>query len=75
MQSLAEQFTMTLSAVSQHLGLLRAVGLVEARRVGRQQLYHLTPGPLRTVADWIGFYEQFWRERLEALGEHLKRNP
>jgi DNA-binding transcriptional ArsR family regulator len=73
--SLAREFGMTLSAVSQHLRVLRQVGLVAVRKSGRERLYRLTPGPLREVADWVGFYERFWREKLDALGQHLKREP
>ncbi len=74
-QGLAGRFDMTLSAVSQHLRMLREVGLVSVRRAGRERHYRLNPGPLKKVADWIAFYERFWQDRLDALGEHLKRNP
>lgn len=39
---LAEQLTVTPSAVSQHLGVLRDCGLVESRRAGRRVVYSLT---------------------------------
>lgn len=73
--SLARPFRMTLSAVSQHLRLLRQAGLVKVRKDGRERYYWLNPRPLRPVADWIGHYEKFWRDKLEALCEHLDRNP
>lgn len=72
---LARRFDMTLSAVSQHLRLLREAGLVAVRPVGRERLYRLTPGPLRRIADWVAFYERFWRDKLDALGKHLEENP
>jgi len=72
---LARPFTMTLSAVSQHLKLLRAVGLVRVRRAGRERFYSLNARPLREVADWVGRYERFWRQKLDALRDHLDRNP
>ena len=55
------------SAVSQHLAILRAAGLVESRRKGRHQLYRLEPGPLSEVHAWAGRYERFWRNRLGRL--------
>jgi len=73
--ALAEQFDISLSAVSQHLRLLRQAGLVTVERAGRQRRYHLNPRPLRKVADWIGHYRRFWRAKLDALGEHLEKNP
>jgi DNA-binding transcriptional ArsR family regulator len=50
---LAAAFSMTLSAVSQHLRLLREAGLVVDRREGRERLYRLNPAPLREVAGWV----------------------
>ena len=69
--ALAGSFDMTLSAVSQHLGILRDAGLVRVRKDGKQRLYRLEPGPLETVADWLDKYGQFWPEKLVALGEFL----
>ena len=74
-RGLARPFAMTLSAVSQHLKLLRAVGLVTVRRAGRERVYRLNARPLREVADWVGRYERFWRQKLDALRDHLDRNP
>ncbi len=73
--ALAKPFAMTLSAVSQHLKQLHAAGLVSVRNEGRQRYYRLNAKPLRSVADWVGQYERFWRAKLGALGEHLDKNP
>jgi DNA-binding transcriptional ArsR family regulator len=73
--SLAAPFRMTLSAISQHLRLLRDAKLVKVRKSGRERYYRLDPRPLRAVADWVATYERFWRKKLDALGEHLDRNP
>jgi hypothetical protein len=27
------------------------------------------------VADWVGQYERFWTDKLEALRDHLDENP
>ncbi|MDP4198552.1 MAG: metalloregulator ArsR/SmtB family transcription factor [Bacteroidota bacterium] len=60
-------------ALSQHLKVLRDVGLVRQRREGRERIYALNPKPLKEISDWIAHYENFWHERLAALGEHLER--
>jgi DNA-binding transcriptional ArsR family regulator len=73
--SLAESFSMSRPAVSQHLRILRNTGLVSVRRVGRQQRYQLRAHRLRTVHDWLAHYQQFWNEKLRMLGEHLVRHP
>jgi DNA-binding transcriptional ArsR family regulator len=61
----------TLSAVSQHLRVLRESGLVSVRKSGRERLYRLNADPLREVAEWTKNYEQFWRSRLDRLGDFL----
>ena len=72
---LAAKFDMSLSAVSQHLKLLREAGLVRERRVGRQHVYRLEATALKEVADWASHFERFWRSKLRSLGEHLRKDP
>ncbi|HEY3062736.1 MAG TPA: metalloregulator ArsR/SmtB family transcription factor [Chloroflexota bacterium] len=69
--SLARPFDMTRPAISQHLKILRDTGLVTEHKVGRERRYQLRAAPLREVSDWVGQYEQIWRERLGALGAYL----
>jgi DNA-binding transcriptional ArsR family regulator len=41
-------------AISQHLDVLEAAGLVETRREGRYKFHHLNTGPLERIADrWL----------------------
>jgi len=75
MMQLAAEFDMSAAAVSQHLKILREAGLVREQRQGRHRIYHLVAAPLREVADWVSYYEQFWRTGLEKLGEHLRSTP
>lgn len=74
-KQLASAFEMTLPAISQHLQVLSEAGLVQMRKVGRQRLYRLNPAPLKEVCDWVTDYEQFWQEKLDALGSYLEENP
>jgi DNA-binding transcriptional ArsR family regulator len=67
------QFAVSQPAISQHLRVLLEVGLVSERRVGRQRLYKLEPDALKEVADWVKDYEQFWQQKLDALGDYLDR--
>jgi DNA-binding transcriptional ArsR family regulator len=70
---LAHDFHLTQPAISQQLKVLRHAGLVGERRVGRQRLYHVNPGPLREVADWVRMYEHFWNAPLDRPGELIER--
>ena len=57
--------------VSKHLRVLREVGLVHVRDVGRRRLYRLNGRPLKPIYDWVRRYERTWEERFEALDEVL----
>ena len=62
-------------AVSQHLAVLRGVGLVSEQRHGRERRYHLHPTRLDDVRTWMDALDQFWGDRLERLGRHLEEHP
>ena len=61
---LAAHFTVSRSAVSQHLLLLEQAGLVAARKEGRNRYYRLDPVGMGTLRDLV---EQFWTDELDLL--------
>jgi len=63
---------MSYSATSQHLAILRRAGLVSSHASGRRRVYGLHPAALQEVHDWSGRYSEFWRSRLDALGDLLR---
>jgi len=62
-------------AVSQHLAVLRGVGLVSEQRHGRERRYHLHPERLDEVRKWMHTLDRFWDDRLDRLARHLEENP
>lgn len=70
-QELADHFDMRRPSLSEHLKVLKDAGLVVERRAGRQRLYALRAEPLRELADWLGPYERFWREKMANLRDLL----
>jgi DNA-binding transcriptional ArsR family regulator len=58
--------------VSKHLGVLKQVGLVSERRVGRQRLYRINAEQLKPIYDWVTPFERFWSDRFERLDEVLQ---
>jgi DNA-binding transcriptional ArsR family regulator len=62
--ALASQFTVSRSAISQHLGVLAEAGLVASRREGRFQYYRLNPGGM---ADLRAELDSFWTQQLDQL--------
>lgn len=68
---LLETVDMTMPALSRHLHVLREVGLVSQERRGRQRIYTLNAQPLREVLQWLQYFENFWDDKLDALGNYL----
>jgi DNA-binding transcriptional ArsR family regulator len=56
--------TVTRSAISQHLGVLRRSGLVAERREGTRRLYSVNR---REVVRLREFLDSFWTDSLEKL--------
>ena len=74
-QEMADRFDVTLSAISQHLRVLRLAGLVSEERRGRQRVYRLNPEPLEEVHAWASRNVQaFWQRNLLALGKTLEED-
>jgi DNA-binding transcriptional ArsR family regulator len=70
-QDLADHFPMSLAAVSQHLQVLHAAGLVKRREVGRRRLYAINRDGLASASDWIEGLARFWGGALDRLERHL----
>jgi len=58
--------------VSKHLGVLKQVGLVTERRVGRQRLYKVDAEQLKPIFDWVTPFEKIWNERFDRLDQVLE---
>jgi DNA-binding transcriptional ArsR family regulator len=58
--------------VSKHLGVLKQVGLLSERRVGRQRLYRVNAERLKPIFDWVKPFERMWSERFDRLDEVLQ---
>ncbi len=61
---LAAHFTVTRPAISQHLGVLAAAGLVEVRRDGRFRRYRVRPEGMAALRSTL---DAFWTSELEDL--------
>ena len=72
---LAADLPITRQAVTKHLDMLHAAGLVAYRKHGRERLHELEAGPLRAIDDWLRPYAEFWDDRLARLQRHLEENP
>jgi DNA-binding transcriptional ArsR family regulator len=64
---IARRFTISSSAVSQHLKVLRTARLVRARVAGQQRIYELDLDGIAEIDAWLDDLGPIWRRRLEAL--------
>jgi DNA-binding transcriptional ArsR family regulator len=70
---LAAPFDMTLPAVSKHLKVLEAAGLVARAIDGRIHRLSLEAHPLQDADRWLEHYRDFWTDTLDRLARHVER--
>jgi DNA-binding transcriptional ArsR family regulator len=72
---LAEPFAITKQAVSRHIQVLEAAGLITRSRDGQRRPCHLNPAALEALTSWIDEYrlasERRYR-RIDAVLETVK---
>ena len=64
---LAVEANISQPAASQHLRTLKAAGLVEEQRYGREARYRARAEGLAPLAGWMEHYAEFWRSRIGNL--------
>ena len=72
LSEISAEYEMTRPAVTKHLKILEQGGLIRVRTSGRERLHRLRPETLRTVADWVNFFSQFWDEKLANLKQAVE---
>ena len=70
---LAQPLPMTFAAVSRHVGVLEAAGLVTREIRGREHWVSAEPTALREAHRWIAEQTDEWSERADALAARLER--
>lgn len=68
--ALAEQVPVSRPAISQHLKVLGAVGLVQHESRGTRNIYRVHRAGLDELRDRL---DQFWGDALDAYAEHVRR--
>jgi DNA-binding transcriptional ArsR family regulator len=72
---LAAPYAMSLPAIVQHLAVLEASGLVRSEKAGRVRTCRMEPAALSLAEQWFNQRRTEAAQRLDRLGEHLKRFP
>ena len=71
---LAEQFDMSRPAVSQHLKVLRDVGIVASRADAQRRIYRLSDEGLEEIDAWLAKVRAYWTPRLDRLEQVLRES-
>jgi DNA-binding transcriptional ArsR family regulator len=69
---LAEPFSITKQAVSRHVQVLEAAGLITRSRDGQRRPCHLDPAALETLTSWIDTYRLETESRYRRLDTVLE---
>ena len=64
---LAEPFDMSLNAVSKHIRVLEASGVIARHRQGRDHILSINTRSLDEIDGWIERMRRYWGERLDAM--------
>jgi DNA-binding transcriptional ArsR family regulator len=64
---LARGLPVSRPAVSQHLKVLKAAGLVREVAAGTRRIYHVDPRGIGAMREWL---EQHWRNALAAFQDY-----
>ncbi|HEY1299701.1 MAG TPA: metalloregulator ArsR/SmtB family transcription factor [Stellaceae bacterium] len=70
--AIAEGLPVSRPAVSQHLKVLKAAGLVTERREGTRRLYAADP---RALGELRAAIEAMWREALSGIAARIEGEP
>jgi DNA-binding transcriptional ArsR family regulator len=67
-------FDMTRAAIKKHLIILEEGELISVYARGRERVNHLEPSGMKSVADWLSYFNQFRGNELENLRVAINEN-
>ncbi len=68
---IAKPFDISLPAVSRHLKVLEAAGLISRGREAQWRPCRLEPRALKAVDNWLSRYRRFWTESFDKMDVYL----
>lgn len=68
---LAEPFDISLPAISRHLKVLEAAGLISRGREAQWRPCKLEAEPLKQLDGWLGRYRKFWEGSFDKMDAYL----
>lgn len=71
---ITDQFDMTRAAIKKHLNVLESGSLISVKTNGRERINTLEAQGLKTITDWLSYFDQFWDTRLSRLQAAIAEN-
>ena len=68
---IAKPFDISLPAVSRHLKVMEAAGLISRGREAQWRPCRLEPRALKAVDNWVSRYRRFWTESFDKMDAYL----
>ncbi len=68
---LMKPFKLRQPAISKHLKVLEAAGLVARGRDAQRRPRTLVAAPLKDLDEWLGSYRRFWESKFTNLDDYL----
>ncbi|MBL4624265.1 MAG: helix-turn-helix transcriptional regulator [Flavobacteriales bacterium] len=70
---ISKQFDISRQGITKHIRVLEDAELVEIKKNGRESFVYPNPTSLRTVSEWLKFYENFWDDTVNRLVNYLDK--
>jgi DNA-binding transcriptional ArsR family regulator len=68
---IADQFSISAQAISQHLKVLREAEVVYMNKRAQQRLYRINPASMQEIEHWAQRVAQLWQARFDAIAALL----
>ena len=68
---LAEPFDISLPAISRHLKVLEAAGLISRGRDAQWRPCRIETGPIEAIDGWVGRYRKLWDKNFDRMDAYL----
>lgn len=72
--SLAENFEISRPAISKHIKILELSGFISIENIGRERHCKLKQDGFVELQNWMSFFDDFWKNKLNKLDTLMNKN-
>jgi DNA-binding transcriptional ArsR family regulator len=72
LNAIANNFSISRPAISQHIKILTECGIVVIKQQGRERYCTAKLKKLNEVSAWVDQYKKFWNTQFDSLEKYLK---